>query len=73
MDSRVELIKHKGCVLLFKKDLKSAYHQLLPIDLGDYLYLGHIWRKQYYFDGTMPMGLSTAALVNWEKVDEAFK
>ncbi len=41
---------------------KSAYHQLLPVDPGHYPYLGHIWRKQYYFDGTMPMGLSTAAL-----------
>ncbi len=43
VDSLVELIKHKGhgCAL-FKRDLKSPYRQLLPVDLGDYPYHGHI-------------------------------
>ena len=62
VDSLVELVKRKGrgCAL-FKRDLKSAYRQLLPVDPGDLPYLGHRWKKGLYFDGTLPMGLSSSA------------
>jgi len=50
-----------GC-LLFKRDLKCAYHQL-PVDPYDYPMLGYSWRDQLFFDVRLPMGLRSAAMV----------
>ena len=54
------LNKGRGC-FLFKRDLKRAYRQL-PIDPGDYHFLGYEWNNQMYFDTVLPMGLRSAAM-----------
>ena len=46
--------------LLFKRDLKRAYHQF-PNDPFDYPLLGYQWNGELYFD-VLPMGLKTAAM-----------
>ena len=56
---RVAFVGH-GC-LLFKRDLKRAYHQF-PIDPFDYPLLGYQWNGELYFDVVLPMGLKTAAM-----------
>ena len=43
-----------GC-LLYKRDLKCAYHQL-PVDPYDYPLLGYSCHDQLYFDVHLPMG-----------------
>ena len=49
-----------GC-LLFKRDLKHAYRQLL-VDPFDYPLLGYSWRDKWFFDVRLPMGLRSAAM-----------
>ena len=60
IDSLVELIGKKGrnC-LLFKKDLKAAYRQL-PIDPGDWMFLGYCWKGHIFLDCVLAMGLRSA-------------
>lgn len=48
--------------LLFKRDLKRAYHQF-PINPFDYPLLGYQWNSELYFDVVLPMGLKTATMV----------
>ena len=56
------MIHHAGTgCLIFKRDLKAAYRQI-PIDPGDYKYLGYSWNGQFYFDTRLAMGQRTSAL-----------
>ena len=63
VDDLVQLIKSKGrgC-LLFKRDLSSAYRQLLRVDPGDIPLVAFKWKGQFYFDLTIPMGVRSACL-----------
>jgi hypothetical protein len=63
IDELVNLIKLKGrgCAI-FKKDLKSAYRQLLRIDPADIPLLGLCWEGDMLFDLTQPQGSRSAAL-----------
>ena len=63
VDQLIELIKLKGqgCAL-FKRDLKSAYRQLLRVDPGDIPWLGFSWNGKFYFDLTHPQGGRSAAM-----------
>ena len=49
-----------GC-LMFKRDLRRAYRQLLFVDPGDIFLLGFKWKGRSYFDRTLPMGIKPAA------------
>ena len=62
VDDLVKLVKLKGrgCAL-FKRDLKSAYRQLLRVDPGDITKLGFCWNRNKYFDLTHPQGSRSAA------------
>ena len=46
---------------IFKRDLRHAYRQL-PIDPGDYRYLGYHWKNQYYHDLVLVMGQRNAGM-----------
>ena len=63
VDQLINLIKLKGqgCAL-FKRDLKSAYRQLLRVDPGDIHWLGFSWNNKFYFDLTHPQGGRSAAM-----------
>ena len=63
VDDLVKIIKSKGrgCAL-FKRDLKSAYRQLLRVDPGDIHLLGFSWKGKLYFDLTQPQGSRSAAM-----------
>ena len=62
VDDLVTLVKLKGrgCAL-FKRDLKSAYRQVLRADPGDIPKLGFSWDGYMYFDLTHPQGSRSAA------------
>ena len=46
---------------IYKRDLKKAYRQI-PVDPGDYRYLGYYWDSQLYFDTVLVMGQRNAAM-----------
>lgn len=49
-----------GC-LLFKHDLKRAYHQF-PVDPYDHPLVQYLWNGHFCFDIVLPMRLRTAAM-----------
>ena len=49
-----------GCVI-YKRDLKKAYRQI-PVDPGDYRFLGYRWEGSFYFDSVLVMGQRNAAM-----------
>ena len=63
VDSLIQLVKNKkGKILLFKRDLKAAYKQV-PVCLGEINVLGYIYKGLYYFDVSLPMGLTNSAYI----------
>ena len=56
------LIKQGHGALLFKRDLSSAYKQI-PVCIGDIHLLGYTHRGLYYFDITLPQGLTNSCLI----------
>ena len=46
---------------IYKRDLRHAYRQI-PIDPGDYKYLGYCWNELLYFDTVLAMGQRNAAM-----------
>ena len=71
VDSLLKLIyKKKGKVMLFKCDLKCFYKQI-AICIGDIHLMGCTHRGQYYFDLTLPMGLTNSAMI-YDKVSSMF-
>ena len=63
VDDIVAMIRRKGVgCAIFKRDLKSAYRQLVRADYGDVHLLGFVWENQLYFDLTHPQGCRSAAL-----------
>ena len=58
IDNAVALIKQfgKGC-LLSKTNLENAY-RIIPLSPVDYELMGFLIDKQYYYDKTLPQGLS---------------
>ena len=63
VDDIVAMIRRKGVgCAIFKRDLKSAYRQLVRADYGDIHLLGFVWEDQLYFDLTHPQGCRSAAL-----------
>ncbi len=50
----------RGAVI-YKRDLKQAYRQI-PVDPGDYQYLGYMWEDQMFFDTVLAMGQRNAAM-----------
>ena len=62
IDNLISLVcvEGPGC-LLFKRDLRKAYRQLLFVDPGDLFLLGFKWKGHSYFDRTLPMGIKPAA------------
>ena len=63
VDDLVKIVKAKGkgCAL-FKRDLKSAYRQLLRLDPKDIPLVAFTWNGEIYFDLTQPQGCIPAAL-----------
>ena len=47
--------------VIYKRDLRHAYRQI-PVDPGDYRYLGYVWKDLLYFDTVLAMGQRNAAL-----------
>ena len=47
--------------LIYKRDLRRAYRQI-PVDPGDYCYLGYCWNEEFYFDTVLCMGQRNAAM-----------
>jgi hypothetical protein len=63
VDKLVELIKNKGTgCAIFKRDISSAYRQLLRADPGDVHLLGFTWKGKIFHDLTLPQGCRSAAL-----------
>ena len=63
VDDIAALIRKKGVgCAIFKRDLKSAYRQLVRADYGDVHLLGFTWNNDLYFDLTHPQGCRSAAL-----------
>ena len=57
VDNLVKLIKKKGVgCAIFKRDISSAYRQLLRVDPGDIHLLGFSWKGKIYHDLTLPQG-----------------
>jgi len=56
---------------LAKTDIKSAF-RIIPIHPDDYHLLGFTWREHYYFDRTLPMGLSSSCQI-FEEVSTAIQ
>ena len=50
----------QGCVV-YKRDLRKAYRQI-PVDPGDYRFLGYQWKGVFYFDTALVMGQRNAAM-----------
>ena len=46
---------------IYKRDLRHAYHQI-PVDPGDYKFLGYHWDGWLYFDTVLAMGQRNAAM-----------
>ena len=63
IDNLVDFIIEVGPgALLYKRDLKKAY-KLIPVDYRDINLLGYKFDDHYYFDTTLPMGLSSSAYI----------
>ena len=54
-----------------KTDVKSAF-RIVPIHPADYSLLGMKWENLYYFDRTLPMGLSSSCSI-FEAVSSALE
>lgn len=46
---------------IYKRDLRHAYRQI-PVDPGDFQYLGYFWNNMLYFDTVLAMGQRNAAM-----------
>ena len=46
---------------IYKRDLRHAYRQI-PVDPGDFKYLGYFWNEMMYFDTVLAMGQRNAAM-----------
>ena len=46
---------------IYKRDLRHAYRQI-PVDPGDFQYLGYCWNDMLYFDTVLAMGQRNAAM-----------
>ena len=46
---------------IYKRDLRHAYRQV-PVDPGDFQYLGYFWDSMLYFDTVLAMGQRNAAM-----------
>ena len=57
-----ELKSKEQVVLLFKRDLSGAYKQV-GVCVGDIHILGFTHRGRFYFDVTLPMGLTNSAMI----------
>ena len=51
----------RGCFMA-KTDVKSAF-RIIPMQPADYSLLGLKWENLYYFDRTLPMGLSSSCAI----------
>lgn len=60
----------RGCFMA-KTDVKSAF-RIVPIHPADYSLLGMKWANLYYFDRTLPMGLSSSCSI-FEAVSTALE
>ena len=60
----------RGCFMA-KTDVKSAF-RIVPIHPADYSLLGMKWEHLYYFDRTLPMGLSSSCSI-FEAVSTALE
>lgn len=60
----------RGCFMA-KTDVKSAF-RIIPIHPADYSLLGMKWENLYYFDRTLPMGLSSSCSI-FEAVSSALE
>lgn len=60
----------RGCFMA-KTDVKSAF-RIIPIHPADYSLLGLKWENLYYFDRTLPMGLSSSC-ATFEAVSTALE
>ena len=60
VDSLVDEIKllGNGC-LIYKRDLSRAYRQI-PVDPGDWSFVGYSWKGHIFIDKVLPMGLRSA-------------
>ena len=47
--------------VIYKRDLRRAYRQV-PVDPGDYCYLGYHWEDEFFFDTVLCMGQRNAAM-----------
>ena len=57
-----QLVRKVGAgSVIYKRDLKRAYRQI-PVDPGDYCFLGYHWEKQFFFDTVLCMGQRNAAM-----------
>ncbi len=60
VDSLVLDIKAVGSsCLLYKRDLSRAYRQI-PVDPGDWKFVGYSWKSHIFIDKVLPMGLRSA-------------
>jgi len=63
VDNLVDIIKRKGVgCAIFKRDIASAYRQILRVDPGCIHKLGFTWNHKVYHDLTKPQGCRSAAL-----------
>lgn len=63
VDNLVEIIKRKGVgCAIFKRDIASAYRQILRVDPGCIHQLAFSWNHKVYHDLTKPQGCRSAAL-----------
>ena len=60
----------RGCFMA-KTDVKSAF-RIVPIHPADYSLLGMKWENLYYFDRTLPLGLSSSCSI-FEAVSSALE
>ena len=47
--------------VIYKRDMRRAYRQI-PVDPGDYCYLGYHWGGAFFFDTVLCMGQRNAAM-----------
>ena len=63
VDNLIEIIKRKGVgCAIFKRDIASAYRQILRVDPGCIHQLAFTWNHKVYHDLTKPQGCRLAAL-----------
>ena len=57
-----EMVRQVGPgAVIYKRDLRHAYRQI-PVDPGDYCYLGYAWEDSLYMDSVLVMGQRNAAM-----------